>query len=388
MPLHRPHLAFRDAILGRIGESLEGSAAGNAPLLAEFEARIADAVGVPHCVAASNGGVALELAVRGLGLTGEVILPAFMSVSAAHTLYRLGITPVFCDIDSRSWTLDPEKARTLITPRTTGILAAHLWGQPCAAEALESLARDRGLKLLFDARQAFGSAHRGRIVGGFGDAEVFAFDQACPVYACDGAMIATRDIALARRLRILQNLGQDEEGASVCLGIEGKMNPICAAVGLASLERLHDFIEANRRVVARYDLLLTDVPGIMPFTDESLEQRTISQVVIEVDAASAGLGRDALYEVLRAENVEVSRDFYPGAHHIEPYRRANAEAWLRLQATERLAERVLCLPSGAAADDPTIDRICEIVRLAVKHADAIMARLSPPPRAGIAPPAY
>lgn len=379
VPLQRPHYGYREAILGHLDDLFEGHGA----LVEEFETRVASALDVAHCVAASNAGAAFELAVRGLGLAGEVILPAFMPVAAAHTLQRQGITPVFCDIDARTRTLDPQKARTLITPRTTGIIASHLWGQPCAVEALEELARERGLKLLFDARHAFGCMHRGAALGRFGDAEVFGFDAASPLYACDGALVATHDAGLARRLRIIQSLGFDEGGASVCLGIEGHMNEVCAAVGLANLERVHDFIELNRRCVARYDLLLADLAGIVVLADDSMDQRNFQHAVVEVDQAAAGLSRDALLDVLRAERVLAVRDYYPGGHRVEPYRIQNAEAWLRLQATERLAERVLCLPAGAAVDEAAIDRICEIIRCAVKHASAIMTKARPPARAGL-----
>ena len=382
IPLQRPHYGHREAILAQVDGMLDGGEA----LVEEFEARIASAVDAAHCVAVSNTGAAMELAVRGLGLGGEVILPAFMPVVAAHTLARLGITPVFCDIDARTRTLDPQKARTLVTPRTTGIIAAHLWGQPCHVAALEELARDRGLKLLFDARHAFGCTRGGRPVGAYGDAEVFGFDAANPLYACDGAAITTGDAALARRLRIIQNLGFDDAGASVCLGIEARMNPVCAAMGLANLEQVHDFIEINRRHVARYDLQLADLAGIVVAADEPMDQRNFQQAVVEVDQAAAGLSRDALLAVLHAEGVRATRDYYPGSHRVEPYRIPNPEAWLRLQATERLAERVLCLPGGAAADESAIDRICEIVRCAVKHAAAIMAHLSPPARRGLPRP--
>lgn len=370
-------------MLARLGELLDGADPEGAGLIAEFEARIADAVGAPHCVAACNAGVALEITIQALDLSGEVILPAFMSPAAAHALWRQGITPVFCDIDPRTRTLDPRKARALITPRTTGIIAAHLWGEPCDVGALEALARKHGLRLIFDARHAFGVACGGRLLGGHGDAEVFSFDSASVLYAGDGAAITTGDAGLARRLRILQNLGLDEDGAPVCLGLDGRMTAACAAMGLGCFERVHHFIEVGERRVAAYDLLLTDVPGIVVLHDEAREQRTWQHAVIEVDQGAAGLSRDALMAVLRAENVLAGRSYYPGAHRIEPYRRANAEAWLRLQATERLSERVLCLPAGAAAEEADIDSICEIIRLAVRHAGAIMARLSPPARAGL-----
>lgn len=381
--LHRPHRGHRAPVLARFAEMLDHSAPAGGSIVAEFEARIADALEVPHCVAASNTGAALELAVRGLALTGEVILPAFMPATAAHTLQRQGVTPVFCDIDASTRTLDPRKVASLVTPRTSGIIAAHLWGQPCQVEALAEVARAHDVRLLFDARHAFGAMHRGRMLGGFGDAEVFGFDTASVLYACDGGAVTTANAALARRLRIIQNLGFDDSGASVCLGIEGTMNAACAAMGLAGLEALHANMAINRRYHARYDLQLADLAGIVLCGEESMEQRPYQHVVVEVDPDASGLTRDALLAVLHAENIGATRDYYPGSHRIEPYRLPNAEAWLRLQATERLAERALCLPAGGAVDEAVIDRICACIRRAVAHAGAIMARLRPPERAGL-----
>lgn len=380
LPLHRPHYGNRDMILEGMAGILDSRDAGDRPLVADFEERIAIAAGVRHCVGVCTAGAALELAIRGLNFKGEVILPSFMPAAAAHALQRQGITPVFCDIDPRTRTLDARHVKSLVTPRTTGIIGAHLWGEPCRVDELQALSRERRLRLLFDASHAFGCSHRGKPIGGFGDAEVFRFDAGSPLYAFDGAAVTTNDTALARRLRILQNLGFDEDGASVCLGIEGKMNEACAALGLASLERIHAFIEENRRVLARYDLQLTDLAGVVLMAGESMDQRNYQHAVVEVDQGAAGISRDALLAVLRAENVLARRDFSPGSHRLEPYRLANAEAWLRLQVTERLAERVLCLPAGAGLSEAVVDRICDILRLAVQHRSAIMARLQPPAR--------
>ena len=177
-PLHvgRPNIGDRARLLERIGGILDRRWLSNqGPVVSEFEERVADYLGVKHCVAMCNATVALEIAIRALELTGEVIVPAFTFIATAHALQWQEITPVFCDIDPATHTLDPGWVERMITPRTTGIIGVHVWGRPCRIDALEAIARDNSLSLLFDAAHAFGASYKGGMLGGFGAAEVFSF---------------------------------------------------------------------------------------------------------------------------------------------------------------------------------------------------------------------
>jgi dTDP-4-amino-4,6-dideoxygalactose transaminase len=378
-PLHvgRPNIGDRKAILARMEEMLDRNwLSNNGPFVQEFEARIAEAAGVKHCIAACNATVALELAIRALGMKGEVIVPSFTFIATAHALQWQEITPVFCDIDPHTRTLDPKKVESLITARTTGIIGVHLWGQPCDVEGLADVAQRHNLKLLYDAAHAFGCSHKGKMVGGFGDAEVYSFHATKFLNAFEGGAIVTNDDDLARRLRLMKNFGFDGPDSVVYLGINGKMTEACAAMGLASLECMHTFVEVNRRNMARYDLRLTDLPGVVLLTDETLEQRNYQYVIVEVDEESAGLSRDALLKVLHAENILARRYFYPCCHRMEPYKTLFPEARLRLPHTERLSERVLCLPTGTAMNEATIDAVCDVIWTAVRHAGEVKEKLA------------
>ncbi len=172
----RPNIGDRRRLLERFNDLLDRRWLTNAgPYVQEFEQKLAALMGVEHCVAMCNGTVALEIAVRAAGLTGEVIVPSFTFVATAHALQWQEITPVFCDIDPTSYCLDPRRVEAMITPRTTGIIGVHLWGRPCDVDALTEIASRHRLKLLFDAAHAFGCSYKGRSVGGFGDAEVLSF---------------------------------------------------------------------------------------------------------------------------------------------------------------------------------------------------------------------
>ena len=179
-PLHvgRPNLPDKQAILDRIAGALDRHWLTNGgPLVAEFERRIAGELGVRHCIAVANGTMALELAIRALGLSGEVIVPAFTFIATAHALSWQQVTPVFCDVDRVTHTINADEVDQLITPRTTGILGVHLWGRSCNVAALSELAAERRLTLLFDAAHAFGCTHGGQLIGRFGACEVFQFSR-------------------------------------------------------------------------------------------------------------------------------------------------------------------------------------------------------------------
>lgn len=177
-PLHvgRPNIGDRDQFLRLAGEMFDRRwLSNNGPLVVEFEKRVAGHLGIKHCIAMCNGTIALEIAIRALGMTGEVIIPSYTFVATAHALHWQGITPVFADIDPDTHNLDPAAVRRMITSRTTGIIGVHLWGRPAPVEALQAIADEHGLQLMFDAAHAFGCSHGGKMIGSFGRAEVLSF---------------------------------------------------------------------------------------------------------------------------------------------------------------------------------------------------------------------
>jgi dTDP-4-amino-4,6-dideoxygalactose transaminase len=379
----RPNIGDRGRLLSRINDLLDRKwLTNNGPYVQEFERRIADSLGVKHCISMCNGTVALEIATRALGLTGEVIVPSFTFVATAHALQWQEITPVFCDIHPDTFTLDPARVEAMITPRTTGIIGVHLWGRPCDVEALAGIARRRRLRLLFDAAHAFGCSHQGRMIGGFGDAEILSFHATKFLNTFEGGAVLTGDDALAQKIRLMKNFGFSGYDDVIYIGINGKMSEIAAAMGLTGLESLDDFIGANRRNYALYRDGLSGIPGIRLVPYDERERCNYQYVVLEVDEAASGVGRDTLMDVLHAENVIARRYFHPGAHRMEPYRSCFPHAGLVLPVTERLTQRVLSLPTGTAIGAEEIRGICAILRVAAENGPGLCARLgvAPPPR--------
>ena len=373
----RPNMGDRDAFLSRVNDILDRRwFTNNGKYVQEFEQRLAELTGTRHCIAVCNATIALELAIRGLGMSGEVIVPSFTFVATPHSLQWQGITPVFCDVDPRTHNLDPDRVEELITPRTSGIIGVHVWGRPCSVERLTGIARARGLKLAFDAAHAFACSHQGVMIGSFGDAEVFSFHATKFINCFEGGAITTNDDLLAARIRLMKNFGFSGYDNVIYVGTNGKMTEVCAAMGLSSLESLEDLIAVNRQHYLAYSSGLRDVPGLTVLEYDQTEKSNYQYVVVEVDQERATMDRDQLVRVLHAENVLARRYFYPGCHAMEPYRSYFPNARLLLPQTERLCTRVLTLPNGTSVSSKDIDAICSIVRYCGANAGAIRAKLS------------
>lgn len=362
----RPNIGDRARLIERLDRILDTRWLSNGgPFVQEFEQRIADKVGVKHCIAMCNATVALEIAIRALELTGEVIVPSLTFIATAHALQWQEITPVFCDVGESTHNIDCESIKSLITPRTTGILAVHLWGRPCNIDALQAIADEHSLKLLFDAAHAFGCRYQGRKIGGFGHAEVFSFHATKFVNSGEGGAVVTNDDALAARIRLMKNFGFADYDKVIYIGTNGKMNEICAAMGLTNLESLDEFIRTNRTNFETYQECLRGIPGLSLLKYDDADSPNYQYVVLEIDAREFGLERDQLLAVLHAENVLARRYFYPGVHRMEPYR--SRPACPALPATELIVDRVLHLPTGTGVTHADIRMISEIIRSAAEQ---------------------
>jgi dTDP-4-amino-4,6-dideoxygalactose transaminase len=373
----RPNIGDPKRLLDRISDTLDrGWLTNNGPNVQELEREFSKLLGVEHCIATCNATVALEILIKATGLAGEVIVPSWTFIATAHALQWQGVTPVFCDVDPVTHNLDPRRVEEMLTPRTTGIIGVHLWGRPCDIDALANIARRHNIRLMFDAAHAFGCSYKGRMIGGFGDAEVFSFHATKFFNTFEGGTIATNDAELAAKIRLMKNFGFEGYDKVSHIGTNGKMNEISAAMGLASLESLEEFVDVNRRNYGWYREELDGVPGVHLLPYDETENCNYQYVVLEVDAPVTGLGRDELVQVLWAENVHARRYFYPGCHRMEPYRSYYPHAGLMLPVTERLAGRVLSLPTGTAVGEDQIRTICSIIRTAVSRSSTIRRRLS------------
>jgi dTDP-4-amino-4,6-dideoxygalactose transaminase len=373
-PLHigRPNIGNREALLRQINDILDRRWLSNdGPLLKEFEHRIAKYVGVKHCIAICNATIALGIAARSLDLTGEVILPSYTFIATAHALHWQGIKPVFADMDPQTHNIDPKSIERLITPKTTAIIGVHIWGRPCDTEAIETIARTHQLKVMYDAAHAFGCSRHGRMIGGFGECEVFSFHATKLINSFEGGAIVTDDDALAKKARLMRNFGFAGYDHVVSLGTNGKMPEVCAAMGLTSLEAIDDLIEINRENYRHYQGGLSDLQGISVIPYDPTERNNYQYIVVEADPELAPLHRDELVMVLHAENILARKYFWPGCHRMEPY--LSQQPSSSLPETERVAARIFLLPTGQTVNSQTVEIICGIIRKACANAAVVRA---------------
>ena len=364
----RPNIGDRAALLARINGMLDRRWLSNdGPLVQEFEQRICGLLGVKHAVALCNATVGLEIASKALGLTGEVIVPSYTFIATAHALQWQGIKPVFCDIDPVTHNLDPACIERLITSRTTGIVGVHVWGRPCDTEGIESVARAHGLKVMYDAAHAFGCSSGGKMVGGFGACEVFSFHATKFINCFEGGAVTTDNDELADKMRLMRNFGFAGFDNVIYSGVNGKMSEVCAAMGLTSLEAMEDIVAVNRRNYFAYCEGLRSVAGVSVIRYDEVERNNHQYVVGEVDQDVCPRSRDEIIDVLHSENIIARKYFWPGCHRMEPYRTTQPDAGRNLPVTEKVATRVIVLPTGQTVNEEAVARICKIIRKAVSR---------------------
>jgi dTDP-4-amino-4,6-dideoxygalactose transaminase len=351
-----------------------GYYANHGPLVAELESSVARRLDVRHAICVTNGTVALMVGARALGLRGEVIVPSFTFPGTAQALTWAGLTPVFADVDRSSHTSTAATVEPLISPRTTAVLGVHLWGSPCDPDSLQVLCDHHQLALFFDAAHAFGCAHRGRMIGHLGRVETFSFHATKIVSGAEGGCLTTDDDELARRIRTVRNFHLADTDLPVGLRINGKMSEAQAAMALLSLANFDTHRDHNKTINDIYRLRSSAWHGIRLHDCDNGQAHNFQYAVIEVDEDTNGLGRDALVDLLRAENVLARRYFDPGVHRLSPYSENVGTA--QLPVTDVLCRTVMQIPLGPCVTEAIAHQICDLIELASTEGAAIAGRLT------------
>jgi len=369
-PLHvgSPNIGDRTVFMKQVDAMLDRRwLSNNGPLVQDFERRVAEYLGVKHCVAMCNGTIALEIAIRALNLTGEVIVPSYTFIATAHALHWQGITPVFADIDPITHNLDPDAVRRMITPRTSGIIGVHLWSRGAPVDELQMIADEHGLQLMFDAAHAFGCSYKGKMIGNFGACEVLSFHATKFFNTLEGGAVVTNEDTLAEKMRLMRNFGFSGLDNVIHPGTNGKMTEVSAAMGITNLLALEGFIAVNRRNYHDYREKLRLIPKIRLVEYDENEDNNFQYIVIELDDDFAST-RDEVVRALHAENVLARKYFWPGCHRMKPYRDLYPHAGLMLPTTIRIASRVIVLPNGMALASADIELVCAVIHvLSISH---------------------
>lgn len=358
IPVAAPVLAGREKEY--VADCMESGWISSAGKYVElFEAEFAKFCGVRHAVSCCNGTAALHLSLAALGVGpgDEVIVPTLTFVATANAVTYCGARPVFVDSEPETWNLDPAQVAAKITPRTKGIVAVHLYGNPVDVDALRGLASRHGLFLLEDAAEAHGALHGGRPAGSLGDIAAFSFYGNKIIATGEGGMVTTDDDALAARVRLLRGQGMDPERRYwfPVVGYNYRMMNIPAAIGLAQLECAGWHTGRRREVVEAYKRLLGSVAGLGWQAERAWARHAYWMFTVVLRDGGAD-ERDRLMGRLLDAGVETRPVFYP-VHSLPPYREAARDE--EFPVAEGLARRGLSLPTWAGLSDEDLSYVCE-----------------------------
>jgi dTDP-4-amino-4,6-dideoxygalactose transaminase len=331
------------------------------PFHQELETKLADYLGVEHLALFANGTLALLTALQALRITGEVITTPFSFVATAHSLLWNGIKPVFVDIHSETFNLDPEKIEAAITPHTTAIMPVHVYGKPCDVEKIQKIADIYGLKVIYDAAHAFGVNYKGKSILKHGDLSTLSFHATKVFNTFEGGAIVCPDIRTKKRIDDLKNFGFADEVTVVATGINGKMNEIQAAFGLLQLKHIDKAIDKRRAIDAQYREQLSSVTGIYcsPLPTDTIYNYAYFPILIEKEYP---LSREELYEKLRQHGIYTRRYFYPLISEFPMYRGLPSAAQSNLPIARKTANQVICLPIYPALQEVDQQEIISHIR--------------------------
>lgn len=331
------------------------------PFHQQLEKALCDYLGVKHLALFSNGTLGLVTALQALRVTGEVITTPYSFVATAHSLLWNGIKPVFVDVHPDTLNLDPAKIEAAITPHTTAIMPVHCYGHPCDVEAIQKIADNYNLKVIYDAAHAFGVQDDGGSVLRHGDLSVLSFHATKVFNTFEGGAIICPDAKTKQRIDHLKNFGFVDEVTVVAPGINGKMSEINAAFGMLQLQHVDAALAQRQRIDAIYREALCDVPGIRCLSDAGEKVANYSYFPILVEP-NYPLSRDALYQKLRDNNIYSRRYFYPLITDFPMYRGMPSAHRENLPVATAAAQRVLCLPIYPALTLRDQQRVINIVR--------------------------
>ena len=357
LPITRPTLDAFSAYVSFFKESIKTGKLTSHKFVQEFEEKAAKYLGVKHCVAVSSCSSGLMLTLKGLDLKGEVIVPSFTFAATAHPLLWNNLTPVFADVDPKTYTIDPKEVEKLITPRTSAILATHAFGVMCDVKKLEAIARKHKLRLIFDAAHAFGSAREGAKTGNFGDAEVFSLSPIKVLTAAEGGLVATNNEVLAQYVRMGRNYGDDGTNNMLFAGLSARMSEFHGAIALRSLGSLNANLK-NRRAKSAYlkKALVHIEPSLQFQVTPNGSEVTNYIFTIVIDPKVLGYTRDDVKLFLSKEGIDTRKYFFPPLHTQPPYVTFAPKAE-ELPVTDYLTNNILALPMYSHITKEDIDRV-------------------------------
>lgn len=345
-----PPLAEYEAYLQGIWE--RGWLTNNGPLVQELEAKLSATLDGTHVQFTGNGTIALQVAIKALGLTGEIITTPFSYVATTTAILWENCTPVFVDIEDHTFCIDAAKIEAAITPQTTGILATHVYGYPCDVLAIEQIAQRHGLKVIYDGAHAFGVRLHGRSLLSYGDLTTCSFHATKLFHTVEGGAIVMKEETLARQIWLYKSFGHIGDDYFT-LGVNGKNSEFHAAMGLCNLPRVVDFIAQRQALATIYRAELAELPLQFPEPiEETLEYNYAYFPILFESEAKLLQVKDAL----AGQDINTRRYFFPSLNQL-PYHTGAA-----CPVSEDVSRRVLCLPFYQQLEPEQVVRISQFIR--------------------------
>ncbi len=331
------------------------------PFHQKLEAALCSHLGVEHISLFANATIALVTALQSLRITGEVITTPFSFVATAHSLLWNGIKPVFADIDAETLNLDPVRIEAAITPQTTAIMPVHCYGRPCDVAAIQRIADNYNLKIIYDAAHCFGIEQADGSLLRHGDLSVLSFHATKVFNTFEGGAIVCRDAKTKLRIDQLKNFGFVDETVVVAPGINGKMSEVSAAMGLLQLTHLDEALGRRQQIDTSYRAALKGVKGIrcVERTGATKDNFAYFPIMVEGDY---GLSRDALYQKFRDRKIFTRRYFFPLISDFPMYRGLPSAHRENLPVATKMASQVLCLPIFPAMSADEQRRVLEVIK--------------------------
>jgi len=328
----------------------------------ELESKLRDYLKVPRLSLFNNGTIALLVAIKALELTGEVITTPFTFAATAHSISWMGLEPVFVDIDPVTMCIDPNRIEEAITPRTSAIMPVHVFGTPSDVEVIAEIANRYDLKIIYDAAHAFGTELNGTGIGNFGDITMYSFHATKLFNSAEGGALACKNEEMKKKIDLLKNFGIKNEEEVIEVGINGKMNELQAAMGLAVLEHIEE--ERQKRAIIKQTYIenLKDIPGIKLMPDLPGVRSSYQYCAIRIDEEEFGRSRDYVYEELKKYNVFARKYFHPLCSNYECYKHLPSADPENLQVANKIGNGVLSMPFYGGLTKEDVETIYEIVR--------------------------
>lgn len=319
-------------------------------------------LGIGNIALFCNGHLALECALEAMELPrgSEVITTPFTFASTVHAISRVGLVPVFADIKMDDYTIDPKSIERLVTPRTSAIVPVHVYGNLCDVDAIQGIADEYGLKVIYDAAHAFGVKRGGESSASFGDASMFSFHATKVFNTIEGGAVCFRDPSLYSLLNQWKNFGITGPESVEYVGGNAKMNEFCAAMGVCNLKHVDEEISRRAEVEARYRKCLTGILGIQMVEPQSGVTSNHAYMPVVFDESIFGANRDDVFDALDAAGVGARKYFYPLASDYACYRSIYSSG--STPVAKWVSDRVLTLPMYADLSLGDVDRICDVVR--------------------------